>query len=215
MVEGRRGIVFAVLVAMLALVGIYLTMWPSSGGGGQEPAAEPAGVSRTTRGEAEPPHAEATASNAPFDVYSYLPMTKQELAAAADYARRFTAEYGTFSYDEQPSAYGDRLRSYTTSEFADVLLRTVTSPGTVAANTADQVVSVGAAKVKEIRQIQRSSVIFVVTGTQTVTAKSGAKERTADYAVTVVELGTEWRIHDLQPADEGQDGDDQSSGAVG
>ncbi|MEV8630129.1 hypothetical protein AB0395_00590 [Streptosporangium sp. NPDC051023] len=215
----RRGVVFAVLVVMLALVGIYLTMWPSSGGG-QEPAAEPVGASRTVRGaqgDTEPPRPAATASNAPFDVYSYLPMTKQELAAAADYAQRFTAEYGTFSYDEQPAAYGDRLKGYTTAEFAEVLLRTITSPGTIAANTSDQVVSVGTAKVKEIRQIEKSSVIFVVTGTQNVTAKSGAKERTEDYAVTLIEVGADWRVHDLQPADSGQDGDDQSSqtGRVG
>jgi hypothetical protein len=222
MLEGgnRRGFVFAVLVAVLALVGIYLTMWPDSGDGEPSPA-DPAGVSRTVAGS--PPAAEpaarpqATASDAPFDVYTYLPMTKRELSAAADYARRFTAEYGTFGYDEEPAAYGDRLRGYTTSEFADVLLRTVTSPGTVEANRADQVVSVGTAKVKEIRQIQRTSVVFVVTGTQNVTAKSGAKERTEEYAVTLVEIGADWRVHDLQPADSGQDGDDDSSqtGTVG
>ncbi|MGV9771296.1 hypothetical protein [Streptosporangium sp. NPDC003464] len=217
MVEGgsRRGLVFAVLVMMLAAVGIYLTMWPDSGDEGR-PQPDPVGVSRTVPGSraavsAEPPRPSATASNAPFDVYSYLPMTKQELAAAADYAQRFTAEYGTFSYDEDPAVYGDRLRGYTTTEFAGVLLRTVTSPGSVEANRADEVVSVGTARVKEIRQIQNTSVVFVVTGTQDVTAKSGPKERTEDYAVTLIEVGADWRVHDLQPADEGQDGDDGSA----
>ncbi|MEV7012499.1 hypothetical protein [Streptosporangium sp. NPDC051022] len=214
MVEGnRRGVVFAVLVALLALVGIYLTMWPSTGDE-QTPEADPVGVSRTlsgTRPGGEPSRPAATASNAPFDVYSYLPMTKQELAASADYAQRFTAEYGTFSYNEQPSDYADRLRGYTTDEFAQVLLRTVTSPGTIQANTADQVISVGSAKVKEIRQIQQTSVVFVVTGTRSVTAKSGSKVTSDDYAVTLIEVGADWRVHDLQPADSGQDGDDQSS----
>ncbi|WP_433245204.1 hypothetical protein ACQPYK_43005 [Streptosporangium sp. CA-135522] len=217
MVEGgsRRGLVFAVLVVMLAAVGIYLTMWPGSGE--EEPArTDPVGVSRTAGQSgasvgAEPSRPAATASNAPFDVYSYLPMTKQELAAAADYAQRFTAEYGTFSYEEDPAAYGDRLRGYTTAEFADVLLRTVTSPGSIEANRADEVVSVGTARVKEIRQIQKTSVVFLVSGTQKVTTKSGPKERTEDYAVTLIEVGADWRVHDLQPADDGQDGDDQSS----
>jgi hypothetical protein len=209
----RRGLVFAVLVAMLAAVGIYLTMWPDSGDE-QQSLAEPAGVSRTVLGSQEqaspePPRPSATASNAPFDVYSYLPMTKQELAAAADYAQRFTAEYGTFSYDEDPATYGSRLEGYTTTEFADVLLRTVTSPGIVEANKADEVVSIGAARVKEIRQVNSASVVFVVVGTQNVTAKSGVKERTDEYAVTLIEVGTEWRVHDLQPADSGQEGDDQ------
>ncbi|MFF5206752.1 hypothetical protein [Streptosporangium sp. NPDC000396] len=219
MVEGgnRRGLVFAVLVVILAVVGIYLTMWPDSGDGQQTPA-DPVGVSRTAPGSqaqvsAEPPRALATASNAPFDVYSYLPMTKQELAASADYAQRFTAAYGTFRYDEDPAAYGDRLRGYTTGEFADVLLRTLTSPGTVEANRAEEVVSVGTARVKEIRQIQNTSVVFVVTGSQKVTGKSGPTERTEDYAVTLIEVGADWRVHDLQPADSGQDGDDQPSQA--
>ncbi|GHE29438.1 hypothetical protein GCM10017673_35010 [Streptosporangium violaceochromogenes] len=212
MAEGgnRRGVVFAALVAVLALAGVYLTLWSESG----DQEREPAGASRTLPGSPsrpEPSRPAATASNAPFDVYSYLPMTKQELAAAADYAQRFTAEYGTFGYDEEPSDYGDRLRGYTTAEFAEVLLRTVTSPGVVETNRADQVVSVGTAKVKGIRQIERASVTFVVTGSQTVTAKSGVKERTADYAVTLIEVGADWRVHDLQPADSGQDGDDQSS----
>jgi hypothetical protein len=209
----RRGLVFAVLVVMLAAVGIYLTMGSGSGDE-QRDSAEPAGVGRTVLGSqeqvsAEPPRPSATASNAPFDVYSYLPMTKQELAAAADYAQRFTAEYGTFRYDEDPATYGSRLEGYTTTEFAEVLLRTVTSPGIVEANKADQVVSVGTARVKEIRQVNSASVVFVVVGTQNVTAKSGTKERVEEYAVTLIEVGTDWRVHDLQPADSGQEGDDQ------
>ncbi|MGC5014663.1 hypothetical protein ACLQ2R_28175 [Streptosporangium sp. DT93] len=208
----RRGVVFAVLVGLLAAVGVYLTM-ESAPGDGTEGRADPAGVTRTvTEGErepAEPARPAATASDAPFDVYSYLPMSRQELAAAADYARRFTAEYGTFGYDEDPAVYGDRLRGYTTAEFSGVLLRTVTSPGTIEANKADQVVSVGTARVKEIRQIDSASVVFVVVGSQNVTARSGTRQRTAEYAVTLVQAGAEWRVHDLQPADSGQEGDDQ------
>jgi hypothetical protein len=215
----RRGLVFAALVVMLAAVGIYLTMGSGSGDE-QRDSAEPAGVGRTVLGSQEQvsaaaPRPSATASNAPFDVYSYLPMTKQELAAAADYAQRFTAEYGTFSYDEDPATYGSRLEGYTTNEFAEVLLRTVTSPGTVEANKADQVVSVGTARVKEIRQVNSASVVFVVVGTQNVTARSGTKERVEEYAVTLIEVGTDWRVHDLQPADSGQEGDDQLSDTGG
>ncbi|MEU4534996.1 hypothetical protein AB0G15_09030 [Streptosporangium sp. NPDC023825] len=218
MIEGgsRRGAVFAVLVVILAAVGIYVTMW-SDTGESPETRAEPAGVTRTVASGREPARPAATASNAPFDVYSYLPMTKQELAAAADYAQRFTAEYGTFSYDEDPAVYGDRLKGYVTAEFSGALLRTVTSPGTVEANKADEIVSVGTARVKGIRQIDSASVVFVVVGTQNVTARSGVNERTAEYAVTLIQVGAEWRVHDLQPADSGQEGDDQpfETGATG
>ncbi|GGL10771.1 hypothetical protein [Planomonospora parontospora] len=220
-IGGRRGIVFAVLVGLLAAVGIYLTMWESGTGGGQAQTG-PVGVSRTgtepgagRQADAEPPRPAATASDAPFDVYSYLPMTKQELAAAADYAERFTAEYGTYAHDEDPAAYGDRLKGYATAEFAEVLVRARTSPGFVEANRADEVVSTASAKVRQIRQVQDSSVVFVVACTERIAAKSGATERTDEYAVTLVPVGADWRVHDLQPADEGQEGDESPSGTGG
>ncbi|GGK68525.1 hypothetical protein Ppa06_28240 [Planomonospora parontospora subsp. parontospora] len=220
-IGGRRGVVFAVLVGLLAAVGIYLTMW-ESGTGGEQTQVGPVGVSRTgtepgagRQVDAESPRPAATASDAPFDVYSYLPMTKQELAAAADYAERFTADYGTYAHDEDPAAYGDRLRGYATTEFAEVLVRARTSPGFVEANRADEVVSTASAKVRQIRQVQDSSVVFVVACTERITAKSGEKERVDEYAVTLVPVGADWRVHDLQPADEGQEGDERPSGTGG
>ncbi|WP_449063811.1 hypothetical protein [Planomonospora algeriensis] len=218
-IGGRRGVVFAVLVGLLAAVGIYLTMW-ESGTGGEQAQVGPVGVGRTgtepgRQAAAEPSRPAATASDAPFDVYSYLPMTKQELAAAADYAERFTAEYGTYAHDEDPAAYGDRLRGYATTEFAEVLVRARTSPGFVEANRADEVVSAASAKVRQIRQVQDSSVVFVVACTERITAKSGATERVDEYAVTLVPVGADWRVHDLQPADEGQEGDERPSGTGG
>ncbi|GAA3442196.1 hypothetical protein [Planomonospora venezuelensis] len=207
---GRRGVVFAVLVGVLAVVGVYLTL--SGPESGQEPLPAPVGAGRTVPGapvSAEPSRPAATASDAPFDVYSYLPMSKQELAAAADYAERFTAEYGTYRHDEDPVAYGERLRGYATAEFADALVRSRTSAGFAEANRADQVVSTGSAKVKEIRQIQDSSVVFVVVATEQVTAASGPRDRTDEYAVTLVPVGSDWRVHDLQPAADGQEGDER------
>ncbi|MFC4058344.1 hypothetical protein ACFOWE_08565 [Planomonospora corallina] len=219
---GRRGVVFAVLVALLAAVGIYLTMWET--GGGRAVEADPVGAGRTGAApsappgpavSAEPPRPSATASDAPFDVYSYLPMTKQELSAAADYARRFAAEYGTYRHDEDPVAYSGRLRGYATAEFGEVLARARTSAGFAEANRADEVVSTGTATVREIRQIQDSSVVFVVACTERITARSGSREQAYEYAVTLVPVGSDWRVHDLQPADEGQEGDEQPVGSGG
>ncbi|MCA2225860.1 hypothetical protein [Nonomuraea aurantiaca] len=202
----RRGVAFAAIVVVIAAVGIYLTMWPDSSepGTGQTSAGH-----TTTVSPAAPSKPLATASGKPFDIYSYLPMTKEQLAAAADLAERFTAAYGTFRYDEEPSAYVDRIKVFTTAEFGNVLARTRTSPGTVERDRADELVAAGTAKMKEIRQVEKSSIIFVVTGTQQITAKSGNKQVVDDYAVTVSQMGADWRVFDLQPADAGQDGDTQ------
>ncbi|MEV0591595.1 hypothetical protein [Nonomuraea cavernae] len=200
----RRGLAFAAIVVVIAAVGIYLTMWPDSG----EPSGEPVAAGPTSSAPAAPGNTPlATASDAPFDIYSFLPMSKEQLAAAADLAERFTAAYGTFSYNEDPVAYAERVKVFTTADLGNVLARTLSSPGTVDRNRADEVVSTATARTKEIRSVEKTSVVLVVTGTQQITAKSGAKQLTEDYAVTVSQLGTDWRVFDLQPAGDGQDGD--------
>ncbi|MEU8245361.1 hypothetical protein [Nonomuraea sp. NPDC048916] len=202
----RRGLAFAAIVVVIAAVGLYLTMWPDSG----DPAGEPAADSATTSAPAAPRNTPPVgASDAPFDIYSFLPMSKEQLAAAADLAERFTVAYGTFRYDEDPVAYADRVKVFTTADLGNVLARTLTSPGTVDRNRADEVVSTATARTKEIRSVEKTSVVFVVTGTQQITAKSGARQLTEDYAVTVSQMGTDWRVFDLQPAGDGQEGDTQ------
>ncbi|MEW9553545.1 hypothetical protein [Nonomuraea sp. NPDC050783] len=198
----RRGAAFAVIVVVIAAVGIYL-MWADR----EDPPEQAAQAAPPTRVAIVTPTPLATASDAPFDVYSYLPMKKEQLAAAADLAERFTAEYGTFRYDEDAAAYAARLKAYTTPELGDLLTRTLTSAGTVEQNRDDQIVSTATARLKEIRQVEKGSIIFVVTGERKVTAKSGDKRLAEEYAVTVSELGSDWRIFDIMPADQGQDGD--------
>ena len=199
----RRGVAFAAVVVIIAAVGLYLALWPDS----EEPAAVQAPRGVTTSSPLVESTPLATASDAPFDVYAYLPMSKEQLAAAADLAERFTAEYGTFRHDEDPAAYAARVKQYTTAELGDILARTLTSPGTVERNRADEVVSTTTAALKEIRQIDRTSVVFVVTGTQQLATKSGTKQLVEQYAVTVSQLGADWRVFELRPAGEGQDGD--------
>ncbi|TYB62653.1 hypothetical protein FXF51_24760 [Nonomuraea sp. PA05] len=199
----RRGVAFAAVVVVIAAVGIYLTMWPDSS---DQAAPEPeASVATSSAVASSTPL--ATASAAPFDVYAYLPMQKEQLAAAADLAERFTAAYGTFRYDEDPAAYAERLKAYTTPELAGTLTRTVTSAGFVEQNRNDQTVSTATAHLKEIRQVEKSSIVFVVTANRQVTAASGNKLATEEYAVTVSQLGADWRVYDILPSTEGQEGD--------
>ncbi|GAA2840406.1 hypothetical protein [Nonomuraea rubra] len=199
----RRGVAFAAIVVVIAAVGIYLTMWPDSS---DQAAREPeASIATSSAVVSSTPL--ATASAAPFDIYAYLPMQKEQLAAAADLAERFTAAYGTFRYDEDPAAYAERLKVYTTPELAGTLTRTVTSAGFVEQNRADQTVSTATARLKEIRQVEKSSIVFVITASRQVTARSGNKLAAEEYAVTVSQLGADWRIYDILPSTEGQEGD--------
>ncbi|SDQ46276.1 hypothetical protein [Thermostaphylospora chromogena] len=204
----RRGLVFAGVVAVLAAVGLYLTLGPRGGGGASGVAERPEnGREASTWSPRPSPTSVATASDAPFDIYSFLPMTERELSAAADVAKRFTASYGTYRHDEDPSSYAERLRGFTTTELGEVLTRAVTDPVAVEQNRADELVSVGSAEIDQIRRIEETSVTFTVTCTQEITSKGGSERRVEEYAVTLVRVGADWRVYDLQPADEGQEGD--------
>ncbi|MEU9888224.1 hypothetical protein [Sphaerisporangium sp. NPDC051011] len=204
-VNDRRKFVFAGVVVALAAVGIYLSMRPAGGSG--EAVPPPGAVSSTAPGT---PVTEGTAppvKSGNFDIYSYLPLSKNQIAQAADAAQRFAVSYATYRWDEDPASYAERLKGYTTPDLGVILTRDVTSPATVEQNRADQVVSAGSARLKTIRDIASGSVVFVVTAVQRITAKSGTRESDADYAITLTQVGDQWRIYDMQPADAGQDGD--------
>ncbi|GAA0949819.1 hypothetical protein [Nonomuraea longicatena] len=198
----RRGLVFAVVVAVVAAIGLWAIMGPDSE---EEPPPPP----RAGADTAAPPVSRplATASDGPFDVYAYLPMDRRQLAAAADLAVRFTVAYGTFRYDEEPSAYAERVKVFATGELADFLTKSLTSPVTVQQNREERTVATATAVMKEIRQVAKTSVVFVVTSTQKLDGADGAKEKTEDLAVTLTPVGDDWRVFDVQQAAEGQDGD--------
>ncbi|MBP2707105.1 hypothetical protein JOL79_25290 [Microbispora sp. RL4-1S] len=205
--SGDRGkaLAFAGAVVVLAVVGLYLTMSPSSG---DDQAGQPAETSSPAAAQAAAPVPSQVATTpATFDVYAYLPLSREELGAAADLARRFTASYGTFQYGEDPAAVANRLKGFATDEFGAQLTRAMTDPATVNQNRTDQVVSRATAKVATIRDVSASQVIFVVDSVRHVTSRNGEQDKNEQYAVTVIKMGSDWRVYDLQLAADGQDGD--------
>jgi hypothetical protein len=211
-IDGRRGVVFAAVVVVLAAVGIYLTLPSSPDPGGEaggtettQPEASPTAAPRAS-GSVAPPSA-APVDPEKFDVYAFLPLSREQLAAAADVARRFLAQYATHRYDEDPVSYAERLKSFTTNEMGASLTRTVTDPARVQQEQADKVVSEGTAKIKSIRAFGGNSITWVASAAQRITAASGPREVVEEYAVTVIQVGDAWRVYDLNPAEAGQEGD--------
>ncbi|MFI9574749.1 hypothetical protein ACIG5D_25235 [Microbispora rosea] len=203
-----KGLAFAAAVAVLAAVGVYLTMSGPSGSSADDAQTREQSVVATSRAPAAAREPSPVATTpAAFDVYAYLPLSREEIGAAADLARRFTEAYGTFSPGEDPAARADRLKRFATDEFAGQLTRTVTDPAVVEQNEADQVTSKGSAKVTTIRDMTADQVVFVVDSARHVTDKNGQKDVPERFAVTVIKAGTDWRVYDLQLADAGQDGD--------
>lgn len=212
--DRRRGLIFAGVAAVLAAVGVYLAVLPGSGGTAESgTAARP--TSGAQAGTATPATGAAAQTSAPavapatedFDIYAYLPVSRERLQAAVDVAERFAATYTTFRYDEDPAAYAERLKAFTTVEMGQALTRSVTDPGLVQRNRDEQVVAEGSARLKSIRDISAGAVIFVVTTTQRLTTVNGPQDRVDDYAVTLTPVGDGWRVHDMEPASAGQEGD--------
>jgi hypothetical protein len=205
--DRRKAFAFVGAVVVLAAVGVYLTMSPTSGGGDRIEAVETARPSvAPSRLPSSVPSQVAVTPGA-FDVYRYLPLSKGQIGAAADLARRFTASYGTFQYGEDPTAFAARLKAFATDEFGAQLTRAMTDPGLVDRNRADRVVSNGSAQVVSIRDMTASTVVFVVDSVCQVVSKAGQKNQNDEYAVTVVKVGADWRVYDLEFANAGQDGD--------
>jgi hypothetical protein len=204
--DRQRKLVFAGIVVALAAVGVYLTLpnaassKPRSGRSATPSAAAPAPAT-------SPPGISSTISPGGFDIYRLLPFSQRDFATAADMVQRFTAAYGTYRYDEDPQAYGQRLRPLVTDQLLTDLQSSAAAPGLVDERKRDQVVAVGSAVIDSIRDIETNSVIFVVTGKQQLSTAAGPSEDSKRYAVTATRDAGVWRVYAFEPADAGQAGD--------
>jgi hypothetical protein len=203
--DRRRKLLFAGIVVALAAVGLYLTVANTA-------SSRPTSATTTTQPAApapatSPPGISSTISPDGFDIYRLLPFSQRDFAMAADMARRFTAAYGTYRYDEDPAAYGQRLRPFATDQLLTDLERSAATPGIIDERKRDQVVATGTAVINSIRDIEASSVIFLVTGKQQLSTAAGPSEDSRQYAVTAARDGGVWRVYAFEPADAGQAGD--------
>lgn len=205
--DRQRRLAFAGIVVVLAAVGVYLTL-PSANptGAAPERTATPAPAAPSPPATS-PPGISAAVSPESFDIYRLLPFSRRDFATAANLVQRFTAAYGTYRYDEDPVAYGQRLRPFVTDQLLIELERGAAAPGIVDERGREQVIAVGSASIDSIRDIAGNSVIFVVTGRQQLTKTSGNSEDSNRYAVTAIRSGETWRVYAFQPADAGQEGD--------
>lgn len=209
--DRQRRLAFAGLVVALAAAGIYLTL-----PGGTEtgrPTASPAVESPGggSGGDSAPTTAPTVAAPSPapsaFDIYSLLPFGEKEFAGAADAARRFTAAYGTYRYDEEPKAYLGRLDALMAADLRSEIERGAASPGLIEQRKQEQAVATSEATVESIRDIEKSSITFLVTGKQQITRTGQSSENSQRYSVTVSKDAGGWKIYAFQPADIGQAGD--------
>lgn len=202
--DRQRKFLFAALVVLLAAAGVILTI--GTGGGrhksaaqqGAVPSPSPSVPSFTAPGLTGPPP-----SGGNYDIYSLLPFTQKDFSAAADLARRFTIAYGTYRYDEQPSAYVGRMQGIVTADLAAQLQRDSSAAGLVDQRKQDQEVSTSDAHLDALRDMQKDQFIFLVTGTQHISKGGSSSDTSQQYAITVTRSGGGWVVYAFQPANVG------------
>lgn len=157
-----------------------------------------------------------TSTAAPSDVEALLPLTRTDLTGAIGLAIRFAAAYGTYRYDQAPQAYLARLRPMVTPELYGVLSRSAATPSLRAQRVRDRAFTTAQAAPHKIRALGPNSVILLLDLRQDTTTASGRRQRTHRLAVTALTIGGDgdgWAIHDIQPADAGNEGDTTNAGA--
>jgi hypothetical protein len=203
--DRQRKLLFAGLVVVLAAAGVFLTIGGRShrhadAGRTNTPAPTP---TASQAGASAPPATGPSPSPGSVDIYSLLPFSQKDFGTAADVARRFTAAYGTYRYDEDPNAYVNRLRGMTTNELATQLQQGAATPGVLAQRKQDQEVSTSDVTLDSLRDMAKDQIIFLVTGRQHITKGGKTSDSTQQYAVTMTRSGGGWVVFAFAPANVG------------
>jgi hypothetical protein len=204
---GQRKAVFGLIVVLLVGLGVYLFV-SSARSGGHSPAAathSPAAQATRPATPAATPSPDSTAAAAPADpdIYQWLPFTQAQLGSAAAVVTQFGDAYGTWSYSQDATSYVAAMHSLITSQLADVIQQGYSVPGVASQRSSKKQVSTGSALINSIRAFGSSSITFVVTITERITATSGQSQTSGQYAVTAVSSGSVWQVNDIELATAG------------
>jgi len=208
--DRQRKLLFAGLVVVLAVVGVYLTVAAPDGTkdhSGDRPGAVPTNQAGPSGPASPPPGIQNTVNPGNFDIYRLLPFSQQEFASAADLAQRFIGAYGTYRFDEDPKVYVGRMAGFVTDGLHGELERGATAPGIQDERRRQQIVAEGTATLDRVRDIEDNSIIFLVTGKQQATKGGTQSSDSKQWAVTVARDGGSLKVYSFEPADAGQAGD--------
>jgi hypothetical protein len=204
---GQQKAVFALVVVVLAALGYWLIVPRMSHSHGQAqptPTPSAAGSVPSAPASAPPTVTTSPASTGGVDIYSWLPFTQQDLAAAAAVTEKFLVDYNTYSYTESADRYVGRMNGLITTQLASTLRGLYSQPGVAKVRSDQKQVSTGTGVINSIRAFGASSLTFVATGTQHLTTAKGTSNGSARYAITVTGSGTSWQVDNIELASVGQ-----------
>jgi hypothetical protein len=206
----QRKAVFGLVVVVLVGLGVYLFVSAARGGSpaaaSHRPAQHHTAQHHTAAAAPSPTPSQGTSvpvsagSATGPDIYQWLPFTQAQLGSAASVVTEFCNAYGTWSYGQNAGAYAATMRNLATSELSQVIEQGFAAPGVAAQRTAKKQVSTASAVINSLRAFGPTSITLVVTIDQEITDTAGRSPVTGQYAVTVVAVGTGWRVNDIELA---------------
>ena len=210
------------LILLLLVFGVYFALGGFEGGTttdepqGQDTAQETPGGGGAPGDPEEfstvPPSPLPTAEDEDLDVFDWFPFTQEELTAAGATARAFAEAYGTIDYTQDPESYYSGMEELATDDYASVLSDTTRAGAFWDEMSEVEAVAEGRAVVDQVRTFGDDSITFVVTAQSiTQTEDAGFDEDLGEFAITVVRDGDSWLVHDFQPADAGQFGEERNT----
>ncbi len=198
---GQQKALFAVVVVVLAGLGIYLiaphgSKQPTPGRSASAAPSSPAPAAGS-------PLPTAPTGGSSVNIYQWLPFTEPELARAAAVTTQVITDYNTFTYTESAASYVAPMNGLITSQLSQTLKNGFATLGVAQTRTSQKQVSSGTATISSIRTFGSSSITFVVTATQKLTGTNGTTTSSTQYAVTVSGQGSSWQVYDIEPATAG------------
>jgi hypothetical protein len=201
----QRLLAFAVTVLALAGLGAFLFV---TGTGKHHAASPPPRPATSTRPSTVPPPvttqpAGSTAASSQVNIYRWLPFTEPQLAQAAAVVTKFCDDYGTYSYRESTAGYTSRMQGLATGSLIQVIARGYSAPGVASLRSQQKQVSTASAAINSLRAFGTSSLTFVVTIDQKITADHGTSQQSTPYAVTAASTAGGWQVNDIELASSG------------
>jgi hypothetical protein len=210
---GQQRLLFAVVVLLLAGLGVYLLGPGTHHGAGaspttsasSSPAIAASGPPTTAPPGTGPPTAPTATSSAGggTDIYQWLPFTQQDLTEAAQVTTAFAVDYDTFSYTETATAYAAKMANLVTAELAGTLENAYATPGVAAQRSAQKQISTSSGGITAIRSFGTGSITFLVNIVQRLATTTGTATTSTQYAVTVVSAAGSWEVDDIELANAG------------
>lgn len=206
---GQQRLLFAVVVLLLAGLGIYLIGPGTHRGAGASPTTSPSSTPATSSPSTAVPPATVPDTSAPSsgaggeDIYQWLPFTQQDLTEAAQATTAFAADYETFSYTETATVYVAKMTNVVTAELAATLQNAYATPGVAAQRSAQKQISASSGGIVAIRSFGAGSITFLVNIVQRLATTKGTTTTTTQYAVTVQPAAGGWEVSDVELANAG------------